>query len=76
MKASEILKEKPVESTWISNLSYNRPNKVITMRLSNGRAFSIPGMTRSMFERWTKSPSMGEFFHNYVRDTYNITRID
>jgi len=75
MKASEILNEKPVESTWIVNLMYNRPNKVLTMRLSDGSAYSIPGITRGTFEQWIKSPSKGEFFHNRIRDTYNINKI-
>ena len=75
MKISEILLEKPVESSWIVNLSLNRPNRVLTMRLSNGRAFSIPGITRTTFEQWTKSPSKGKFFHKYIRDRFNIRRI-
>ena len=75
MKVLEILNEKPVESTWIVNLMYNRPNKVVTMRLSNGTAYSILGITRGTFEQWLKSDSKGEFFHNSIRDTYNINKI-
>jgi hypothetical protein len=75
MRIIEILNEKPVESTWITNLTYNRPNKVITMQLSNGRTFSIPGITRATFERWTKSPSKGKFWHEKIKGTYNTKRI-
>jgi hypothetical protein len=75
MRALEILNEKPVESTWIVNLMYNRPNKVLTMRLSNGTAYSIQGITRGTFEQWVKSGSKGEFFHNRIRDRYNINKI-
>jgi len=75
MRAHEILNEKPVESTWITDLIYNRPNKVLTMRLSNGRSFSVPGITRTMFEKWVKAPSKGEFFHQFIKDTYQITRL-
>jgi hypothetical protein len=75
MRASEILNENPVESTWIVNLMYNRPNKVLTMRLSDGRAYSIPGITRGTFDQWIKSNSKGEFFHNRIRDIYNINKI-
>lgn len=75
MKLAEILTEKPVQSSWITDLVYNRPNKTLTMRLSNGRAFSIPGITRTMFERWVKSPSKGQFFHNYIKDSYLVNRI-
>ncbi len=75
MRAEEILNEKAVESAWITDLVYNRPNKVLTMRISNGRAFSIPGITRNMFERWIKANSKGQFFHQYIKDNYDIKRI-
>jgi hypothetical protein len=75
MRAAEILNEKPVESTWITDLVYNRPNRVLTMRLSNGVSYSIPGITRTMFERWTKAPSKGFFFHQSIKGNYQVSRI-
>ena len=45
------------------------------MVLSNGRSFAIRGIERSMFQKWTSAPSKGEFFHNYIRDMFNISRI-
>lgn len=75
MKASEILNEKPVESSWITDLFYNRPNKVVTMRLSNGRSFSIPGISRTGFEKWVNTRSKGQYFHDFIKDNYQITRI-
>jgi hypothetical protein len=75
MKAWEVLNEKPVESTWIVNLMLNRPNKVLTMRLSNGTAYSIPGITRGTFEQWTKSASKGRFFHDRIKDIYQVNKI-
>lgn len=75
MRASEIINEKQVMSAWISDLTYNRPNKVLTMRLSNGNSYSIPGITRQMFERWLKAPSKGFFFHNNIKDAYQVNKI-
>jgi hypothetical protein len=75
MRVSEIINEKQVMSAWISDLTYNRPNKVLTMRLSNGISYSIPGITRQMFDRWTKAPSKGIFFHNNIKDRYQVNRI-
>ena len=75
MKAVEILNEKPVESAWITDLVYNRPNKVLTMRLSDGSSYSIPAITRTMFERWIRSPSKGRFFHEQIKDRYQVKRI-
>lgn len=75
MRAIEFLTEKHVESAWISDLIYNRPNHRLTMRLSNGRSFSIPGISRTTFERWAKYPSKGQFFHQFIKDKYQITRL-
>jgi hypothetical protein len=75
MRLSELLLEKPVQSTWISNISHNRPNKVLTMKLSNGKAFSIPGISRTTFEQWTRSPSKGQFFHQHIKGRYKVSRL-
>ena len=75
MRIAELLLEKPVQSTWITNLTHNRPNKVLTMRLNNGKSYSIPGITRTTFEQWTKSPSKGKYFHKYIAGKFKATRI-
>ncbi len=75
MRATEILNEKPVESTWITDLTYNRPNKILTMRLSNGRTYSIPGISRTLFDNWTKASSKGHFWHTRIKNVYRATRI-
>lgn len=75
MRASEIITEKPVISGWITDIVYNRPNKVVTMRVSTGRSYSIPGITRTGFEKWVNSSSKGIYFHNFIKDNYRITRI-
>ena len=75
MRAVEIINEKPVESSWITDLTYNRPNRTLTMRLSNGNTYSIPGMSRATFEQWTKTPSKGKYFHDRVKYSYDVKRI-
>lgn len=74
MKTAELLKEKPVESTWITDLIYTRPTKTLTMRLSDGKSYKIPGISRATFETWTKSNSKGQFFHNFIKNKYQVTR--
>ncbi len=70
-----ILNEKPVRSAWITDLIYNRPNNVLTMKLSSGSVYSISGITRTLFERWVNSPSKGKFFHNNIKEKYQVNRI-
>lgn len=75
MRLKEFLTEKKVQSTWIVDVRYNRPKRIITMTLNNGRSFLIPGTSRSMFERWVSAPSKGTFFHEYIKGRYPINRI-
>lgn len=75
MRETEILNEKAVVSSWISDLTYNRPNKVLTMRLSTGRTYYIPGVTRRTFDNWARSGSKGRFFHNFIKGRYGPKRI-
>jgi hypothetical protein len=78
MRLTELfiaLNEKPVESTWITDISYNRPNRVLTMRLSNGTRYSIPGISRGMFEKWANASSKGQFFHRFIKGRYNVKRL-
>ena len=75
MRAEEFITEKKVNSSWISDISYNRPNKVMTMRLSNGKSYTIPISSRTEFEKWVKSGSKGQFFHKAVKPYHEINRI-
>ena len=75
MRAAEFLIEKAVESSWITDIVYNRPNRVLTMRMSDGKAYSVPNITRTTFEQWLKAPSKGQFFHRYIKDVYPVKRI-
>lgn len=75
MKAEEFLTEKKVTSTWISELIYNRPNKKLTMRLSNGKAYSVLGISRAVFDQWNKTPSKGKYFHDRIKANHQITPV-
>lgn len=74
-RQSTKLNEKSVQSTWISDLTYNRPNRLLVMRLSNGRSFAIENVSRALFDRWNRTPSKGSFFHTNIKDRYKIVRI-
>jgi len=75
MRAEEFITEKKVESSWISDITYNRPNKTLTMRLQNGNTYTIPASSRTEFEKWVKSGSKGRFFHNSIKPNHEVGRI-
>jgi len=75
IRRPESLNEVAVASTWITNLVYTRKTKTLTMALNNGRRYAIKGISRQSFERWKDSPSKGKYFHQHIRNTFNIDRI-
>lgn len=75
MKLSEIMTEKKVESTWIADLSHNRPSSMLKMKLSNGKVYSVAGITRRVFELWSRAPSTGKYFHQNIAGRHHVRRI-
>lgn len=75
MRLEEFLCETPVESSWITDLVYNRPNRILTMRLNNGKQYHVANVSRTFFDRWKNANSKGRFYHQFVKDIYPINRI-
>lgn len=69
------LEEKKVQSTWITDLRHSRDKKELRMTLNNGRSYLLPGVTRTVFDQWTRSPSKGKYFHSRIKGRYQVTRI-
>lgn len=76
MRFFEIqLTEKPVLSSWITNLVMTRKTNSAIMTLNNGRKYRINGMTRYKFDLWNRAPSKGKFWHQYVKKNHLVTRV-
>ncbi len=77
MRFTEIqfLIEKPVMSSWITNLVLTRQEKQLVMTLNNGRKYRIDNFTRYKFDMWNRAPSKGKFWHQFVKNKHNVTRI-
>ena len=75
MKITEFLIERAVVSSWIVDLRYARKQRIVTMTLSNGRAYTIVGVSRYLVDRWVASQSKGKFFHQNIRGKFRILRL-
>lgn len=72
---NNLLTEVAVESTWISSVSYNRPNKILTLVTNVGSTYKIANVPRSFFDKWKNSPSKGKFYHENVKDRFNLIKV-
>lgn len=76
MRFTEIqLQEKPVLSSWITDLVQTRKTRSVVMTLNNGRKYKIDNMSRYKFDLWNRAESKGKFWHQYVKKNHNVTRI-
>ena len=75
MLVEQILTEKPVVSSWIADVAYNRTTKVARMTLGNGRKYDIEGISRREFDKWHGAGSKGKFWHFYVKGFYSVKRV-
>lgn len=75
MNIIEILAEEPVNSSWITDLTYNKPNKILTVRLSNGKTYSVENIDELIYNSWLNSLSKGQFYHEYIKNKYVVNRI-
>lgn len=75
MRACEFLIEKPVESSWIREITYNRPNRIVTMLLNDGKKYYIYDIGRAEFEKWVNASSQGKYWHNDINGHYAVKRV-
>jgi hypothetical protein len=75
MRLAELLMEVKVDSSWISELVYNRPNKILTLKLLSGRTYLVYNVSRRLFDKWKMAPSRGRFWHLFIKMKYRVVRI-
>lgn len=77
MKINEIIiKEVPVISSWIANITRVKgPSRNITMTLGNGKKYSVKNVDNRVYRNWIRAPSKGQFWHQNIKNNYDIERI-
>lgn len=89
MLVKEILLEKPVDSSWLVDISYNRKTKVARMTVTSGnvnghprteyennfRVYDIHNISRREFDKWHAAPSQGKYWHKFIAGFYDVTRV-
>jgi hypothetical protein len=73
MRLYEIyqIHEKEVQSSWIIDVKLKRNGNGI-LTLNNGSIYIIQNLGRTMFDKWHKSPSKGQFYHQNIKGKYLI----
>lgn len=64
------LTEEAVNSSWITDLSYDEVDNTIIMTTTSGGVYEIPEVPYEEFEAWINSPSKGKFWWEAIRGIY------
>ena len=70
MRLSELLNE--TASHWISALEYKDETGDVIMRTKDGKQYEINDVPREVYDQWTVAQSAGTFYHQQIKDNYNI----
>lgn len=54
--------------SWISELCYEDGKVKATM---SHKVYTFCGMPKSLFNQWVRTPSVGLFYHVYIKDLYS-----
>jgi hypothetical protein len=63
----------PIKSSWIAALAYHKPLGLLEIKLKNGSVYGFGGVPESIFKRFMRSKSKGQFFNRIIKPTYKKT---
>lgn len=76
MKLDELeLDEDPVSSSWISDITLRNNKRDIVMTIANGKKYLVRNPGIKLFRAWIKTGSKGQFWHQYIKNKFLVTRL-
>jgi hypothetical protein len=73
MKVSEIIREEPVASSWITDLDYfvfDNGTTAVRMKTKGGGEYYIDGVSQADFDRWMRAISKGKHWWSDIKYFY------
>jgi hypothetical protein len=73
MRASEIIREEPVASSWITDLDYfvfDNGSTAVRMKTKGGGEYYIDGASQTDYDRWMQAISKGKHWWSDIKYSY------
>lgn len=64
-----------VNSSNIYNVGYDKKEKTLEVEFKSGSVYQYKGVSKKVFEELVHALSVGRYFHQYIRDSYEYTRV-
>lgn len=69
------MKMVPVSSSNLAAVGYDPQNHEMHIEFTSGHTYAYYGVPEEIYRLLMAAPSLGSFFHQYIRNRYSDTRI-
>lgn len=66
---------KPVQSSNIASVGYEESTETLEVEFSDGNVYQYQGVPKHIYEQLVSAPSVGQFFHFNIRNSFPYMRI-
>ena len=64
-----------VNSSNLKQVGYDKKGKVLRVIFTSGACYDYYSVDEQMFRHLIQSPSVGKFFHRYIKNSYKYSKI-
>jgi KTSC domain-containing protein len=61
-----------VDSSMIRRIEYEEPTRELDITFTSGKTYTYSNVPKSVYERFLRAPSKGQFFNDYIKDQYSF----
>ena len=61
-----------VESSMIRRIEYEEPTRELDITFTSGKTYTYVDVPKSVYQRFVRAPSKGQFFNDYIKDQYEF----
>lgn len=65
----------PVSSSNLSAVGYDPATETLTIAFNDGGLYEYYNVPQRIYEGLMNSPSKGQYFHRFIRDSYYTTKL-
>ena len=61
-----------VESSMTRRIEYDEAARELDITFTSRKTYTYADVPKTVYERFLKAPSKGQFFNDYIKDEYNF----
>lgn len=65
----------PVQSSNLRSVGYDPSSKILEIEFHQGGIYQYSGVPASEYQGLMSAPSLGQYFHKYIKDRYPYRKV-